>query len=282
MLRKCFISSLLLTLSTRLHGFVGRPSIIQRMNFGITVPDHNVKSIKSLRQLMHNDDNESNAPSRSSTSTIQSLIPSSISHTMVSAALVSTLVASSLVASPSTTYAYESNDYASETVQRAIQTLRDNYGNSEGIVRSYEDIAAIITEGKGVGGSINYQGIQLERGFVSDEDTTIYNPGLTLLTESEKDRLVEAIVQSKKAGVEVGQWNVDEQAGFDFLRERLDPLHMYELRGFLKFVPFYAAILYIVTLAVQQLARDLFPPAYIAGAVAFFVPIIILVSLGPQ
>jgi hypothetical protein len=120
--------------------------------------------------------------------------------------------------------------------------------------------------------------VQLDRGFVSDEDTAIYNPGLTLLTEGEKERLVSAIVASKKAASE---WNADTEAGYAFLRERLDPLHTYELRGYLQIVPFYGAALYLVALAAQQLARDLFPVVYIACAVAVFAPVVVLVALGP-
>jgi hypothetical protein len=190
-------------------------------------------------------------------------------------------------AESTTSSLYDVNDYASETVQRVIKELKDNSDNTNGIVKVYEDIASIITEGKGIGGSINYQGIQLERGFVSDEDTTIYNPGLSLLTESEKYRLLDAIVESKRIGTTstTGKemvWNIDTQAGYDYLREKLDPYHTYELQGFLKFVPWYGAILYMIVLGIQQLARDIFPPAYIISAIVFFLPIIVLVSIGPQ
>jgi len=173
--------------------------------------------------------------------------------------------------------AYDPSDYASDTVQAAVQSLKDAK-SAESIVKAYENIAEIITEGKGVGGAINFKGVQLDRGYVADEDTAIYNPGLTLLTESEKDRLVEAVIDAKK---NAASWDVDAQAGFDFLREKLDPLHMYELSGYLKIVPFYGAALYLGVLAVQQLARDLFPVAYIAGVVAIFGPAVALILLGP-
>ena len=180
--------------------------------------------------------------------------------------------------------AYEPTDYASETVQLSLRALQDassstSGGSVEATVQAYESIAAIIIEGKGVGGQINYQGIALDRGYVADEDTTIYNPGLTLLTESEKDRLVEAVIQSKQVA---SSWNGDAQAGYEFLVEKMDPLHMYELRGYLKIVPFYAAAVYVGVLAVQQLARDMFPAAYFLGVAAIFVPALVLVSLGPH
>jgi hypothetical protein len=193
-----------------------------------------------------------------------------------SLALCSVLLLTTAGAAPA--LAYESTDYASETVQAAVKSVNDAVGNVGATVQAFENIAEIITEGKGVGGEINFKGVQLDRGFVADEDTAIYNPGLTLLTESEKDRLVEAIVQSKKMSSE---WNPDTEAGYSFLRERLDPLHMYELRGYLTIVPFYGAALYLAALAAQQLARDIFPAVYIACALAVFVPAIVLVFLGP-
>ena len=185
---------------------------------------------------------------------------------------------SPILGSPVTASAYDVNDYASETVQSAIQAIQQA-PDLDATVKAYESVADIIIEGKGVGGQINYQGVALDRGYVSDEDTTIYNPGLTLLTESEKDRLVEAVVQSKRVAT---SWNGDAEAGYSFLKERLDPLHMYELRGYLQIVPFYAAVVYLGTLAVQQLARDVFPVAYFLGVAAIVVPGVVLVAIGPQ
>jgi hypothetical protein len=179
--------------------------------------------------------------------------------------------------------AYDTTDYASETIQNVLQRLKDNYGNVEGTVATYEDIVAIITEGKGVGGSINYQGVQLDRGYVSDEDTAIYNPGLTLLTESEKQRIVSALVQSKNRNQQnENTWNIDAQAGFDYIREKLDPFHTYELKGYLTFVPYYIAVLYVGVLAIQQFARDWFAPAYIVGVFALVAPALVLILIGPQ
>jgi hypothetical protein len=175
--------------------------------------------------------------------------------------------------------AYDPSDFASETVTAAIQSLKEAQGSANSVVKAYESVAGIITEGKGIGGEINFKGVQLDRGYVADEDTAIYNPGLTLLTESEKERLVEAIVESKRASM--SSWNADTQAGFEFLREKLDPLHTYELRGYLRIVPFYGAALYLAALAVQQIARDYFPVAYIAGVVAIFAPALALILSGP-
>jgi hypothetical protein len=219
------------------------------------------------------------------------LILSSVQSTAASISLGSMILCSALSVTstiyPTAVNAYD--DFISEPVQIAIKAVQDANTN-DALVKAFENIAEIITEGKGVGGSINFQGVQLDRGYVSDEDTSIYNPGLTLLTETEKTRLVDTVVESKKRQLmksgnidnDSSSWNNDLEAGYSFLRERLDPLHMYELRGYLTILPLYGAVMYLVALAVQQLARDVFPIAYIVCAAAVFIPIIALVLLGPQ
>lgn len=177
--------------------------------------------------------------------------------------------------------AYNPGDYASDAVVTAVQSLKDSSGNVEQTFKTYESIASIITEGRGVGGIINYKGVQLDRGYIADEDTSIYNPGLTLLTESEKERLVEAVIQSRKENVNQNQWSDQNQLAYEFLRDKLDPLHTTELRGYLAIFPFYTAAVYLATLAIQQLARNVFPIAYFVGVTAIVAPIIILISAGP-
>ncbi len=121
----------------------------------------------------------------------------------------------------------------------------------------------------------------MERGYVADEDTSIYNPGLTLLTESEKERLIDAVIQSRKDGLSTGQWSENNEYAYEYLKGTLDPLHMVELSGFLGFVPVYGAVLYLAVLAVQQNLRGLFTQAYAAGVAAFFVPLLALIAAGP-
>lgn len=197
---------------------------------------------------------------------------------LVSLTLMTTLA---LPMKPQEALAYQ--DYASETVQEAVKLLKDAGGNSDQIFRAYENIAEIISEGKGVGGMINYQGIELDRGYVADEDTSIYNPGLTLLTEGEKTKIVNAVIDSRKLGLsKAGQWSENNELAFQELKEKLDPYHMVELKGYLGIVPIYSAALYLVVFAVQQFARDLFPLAYVGAAVAIFGPAIVLVLAGPQ
>jgi hypothetical protein len=124
------------------------------------------------------------------------------------------------------------------------------------------------------------EGIKLNEGYVADEDTTIYNPGLTLLTGSEKERIVSALIDNRKIGLSTNHWSENNEYAFDFLKQKLDPLHMYELEGYLGILPFYGAVVYLVGLWAQQNARGVFPLVYGACALAVFAPIVILVANG--
>lgn len=176
--------------------------------------------------------------------------------------------------------AYEVTDYTSETVTSVLKSLQDSKGDKDATFRVYERIAAIITEGQGVGGSVDSGGVELERGFVTGEDTTIFNPGLSILTESEKERLVDALIQNRKQNLAKQSWSKDTQSGFESLKERLDPLHMTELSGFLRFLPIYGGILYLTSLAAQQFQKSIFPFVYIVSVIALVVPIVLLVATG--
>jgi len=203
--------------------------------------------------------------------------------------IVSTLTALSIFATLSTTpllpnsaaNAYEESDYASETVTTVVQRLKSSTGSIDDTFLALEDVAKIITEGKGVGGQLTYDGVKLNEGYVADEDTTIYNPGLSLLTESEKERLTDAIIQNRKVSLSSNQWNEDNEYAFSFLKQKLDPLHMYELGGYLKILPFWGAALYLGALFVQQNSRGIFPLVYGLCALGVFGPVIVLVASGP-
>jgi hypothetical protein len=173
-------------------------------------------------------------------------------------------------------------DANSPAVEAAISALRQSRGNAAETFKAFESINDIITEGKGVGGSINYKGVQLERGYVADEDTTIYNPGLTLLTEDEKTNLVKAVTEARANSLKDGSWNDNSQLAYEFLKDKLDPLHMAELGGYLSVFPIVVGVVYAATLAVQQLARDLFPAAYVVGVALVIAPALALVALGPS
>ena len=70
-------------------------------------------------------------------------------HIVASIALISTLITTP-------TFAFDPSDYASETVTQVIAELRNSQGKTADTFKAFEDVAAIITEGKGVGGAINY------------------------------------------------------------------------------------------------------------------------------
>lgn len=82
-----------------------------------------------------------------------------ISTQHVSKPLLATLAALSILALPLTNplvNAYEESDYASETVTNVVTSLKSNAGDVDGTFTTLEEIAKIITEGKGVGGSLSY------------------------------------------------------------------------------------------------------------------------------
>ena len=69
---------------------------------------------------------------------------------------VTTASSTSMTTEAGTAFAYIPSDYASETVTTVIQDLKSASGKNEATFNVYENIAGIITEGKGVGGMINY------------------------------------------------------------------------------------------------------------------------------
>lgn len=54
------------------------------------------------------------------------------------------------------------SDYASETVEMAIKTLKEASGSIDATFQAYEKVAGIITEGEGVGGMVNYRESSVE------------------------------------------------------------------------------------------------------------------------
>lgn len=179
--------------------------------------------------------------------------------------------------------AYETSaDYAGDAVTSAVRMLQDASGNREETFAAYENIRDIITEGKGVGGSLSYSGLDLQRGVVADEDTTIYNPGLTLLTESEKNTLVQAVVQSRKAALPTAEtsWSEKNEGAYKFLKYNLDPFHLVEISGYLSILPFWAAFVYLGNIFVQQNARSVFQASYLLSVALVFGPILALVAFG--
>ena len=56
---------------------------------------------------------------------------------------------------------------------------------------------------------------------------------------------------------------------------------MYELEGYLRSLPYYGAVVYLVALFVQQNMRGIFPLIYGVCALAVFGPVFLLVAAGP-
>lgn len=48
-------------------------------------------------------------------------------------------------------------DNSDVTVQTTLTKLKEAQGNPQATFSVYEDVAAMITEGKGIGGAINYR-----------------------------------------------------------------------------------------------------------------------------
>ena len=69
---------------------------------------------------------------------------------------VATSTTAIITTTPQAAYAYIPSDYASETVTTVIQDLKKASGNGDETFKVYENIAGIITEGKGVGGMVNF------------------------------------------------------------------------------------------------------------------------------
>ena len=121
----------------------------------------------------------------------------------------------------------------------------------------------IIAKGEGIGGDVSFSGSNLNlRGVeVSGEDTSIYNPGLTLMSQDEKDYIVKGLHKVKSSPLKL---NSDSQGSLNYLIGLLDPLHTYELSSYLARLPITTAASYFLSLAVIFFARDVFPYAYVA------------------
>jgi hypothetical protein len=182
------------------------------------------------------------------------------------------------------------DDSASTTITQVISALQSST-DAKSTYTILEEISKIITEGKGIGGTLTYNsGIRLGDGVqITDEDTTIYNPGLTLLTASEKEHLVSAMIHNRHTGLSIlpptdggiGGWSTENESAFQYIKGLLDPLHMHELSGYLSILPYWGGLLYLVAIFVQKNIRDVFPLVYGLCAAGIFVPILILIVSGP-
>lgn len=69
---------------------------------------------------------------------------------------------------------------------------------------------------------------------------------------------MQVVIDSQKAGLKGNTWNDNNQVACKFLKEKLDPLHMTELRGHLGIAPVLGAVLCLANVGVQQLAHEKF------------------------
>lgn len=74
----------------------------------------------------------------------------------VTAATLALTTISPLTSNVAPAFAYEESDYASETVTSVVSQLKSNAGDVDGTFNTLEEVAKIITEGKGVGGTLTY------------------------------------------------------------------------------------------------------------------------------
>jgi hypothetical protein len=100
--------------------------------------------------------------SRSASSAVQLKGHKGFQNAVASTVIASTLAFTPLMA-PTSAVAYETNDYAGETVTAVVGDLKTAGSNAADVFKTYETIAGIITEGRGVGGSINYGEFSLWR-----------------------------------------------------------------------------------------------------------------------
>jgi hypothetical protein len=287
------------------------PSIATSFSFGsCSTTSHSRQCRYRLAKIHHVGSNSHHHRWRSSTSSRSSNIddghyqallphnngPSYSSTTLAKQATTTILVAAlslaTTTAAASATINDNGADYASTTITQVISQLQSST-NAKSTYSILEEISKIITEGKGIGGTITYNsGIRLGDGVqITDEDTTIYNPGLTLLTASEKDNLVSAMIHNRNIGLSilpptdgasgVGGWSAENESAFQYIKGLLDPLHMHELSGYLSILPYWGGILYLVAIFVQKNVRDVFPLVYGLCAAGIFVPILILIVSGP-
>lgn len=77
-----------------------------------------------------------------------------ILSTVTAASLALALAFNPISSQPA--FAYEESDYASETVTNVVAQLKSTAGDVDGTFNTLEEVSKIITEGKGVGGTLTY------------------------------------------------------------------------------------------------------------------------------
>ncbi|GMH81814.1 hypothetical protein TrVE_jg5368 [Triparma verrucosa] len=161
--------------------------------------------------------------------------------------------------------------YLSKPVAAVVAQMGSDSTSKE-YMEDFETIGRMITEGEGIGGDVTAPTLTSTGIDTSGEDTIVYNPGLTLLSTDEKEAIVEKLHDVR--ALKESDAKADQAA--TYLIGLLDPLHTYELKGFLGRLPLTTAAAYIGATAVLIFAKDVFPFAYVGiVAAAFVVPALI-------
>mmetsp|Transcript_2776 Transcript_2776/g.5775 ORF Transcript_2776/g.5775 Transcript_2776/m.5775 type:complete len:237 (+) Transcript_2776:22-732(+) len=160
------------------------------------------------------------------------------------------------------------DDY--DAVSSSVSALRSTAGKPKESLGAMREVYEIITEGKGL------PGMEGRSGLVSEDDTSVYNPGLSILSQYEKSEILGALSDNRDGGLSARTWTTEEDDQYKFIRGKLDPLRMTQLAGYLGVMPVVGAVAYVGAIAVQQLARPLFTVAYIVAAAVTFGPIVYL------
>ena len=100
----------------------------------------------ALFQTYSNDDNDDDLSKHRTTKELQKVF--------TTFAIASTLTFSTIASSPLPSYA--NDDYAADTVTTMIQSIKNSAGKKQETLAVFEDLAAVITEGKGIGGDVSY------------------------------------------------------------------------------------------------------------------------------
>jgi len=113
-----------------------------------------------LHSLLHDKNAYDSLDDTSVAKNVQRKPHNSIKSASLAIAIASTQLLFSPLSSPSSAaFAYnydESDKYASETVTNVVTKLQSSAGDVDATFNTLEEVAKIITEGKGVGGTLTY------------------------------------------------------------------------------------------------------------------------------
>ncbi|GMI43585.1 hypothetical protein TeGR_g6631, partial [Tetraparma gracilis] len=144
------------------------------------------------------------------------------------------------------------------------------------LLETFESLGSLISSGADVGGSVSFlsnPGMSSVSSFDTGEDSSIYNPGLSLLSDDEKQALVASLRSLHNNPLLDKPLETDRA----YLLSLLDPLRLSSLAPYLHVLPLAAAGAYSLALAAMVFAREVFPALYVGiAAAALVLPIGVL------